>query len=175
MSYYKKMKLDLLLILKFIKNKIILNIKKIIQEYRLYKYSKKYNCNLGNDLNFLGPLRNISIGKNTTVNSFANFRFKNAKINIGDDCLIARNVTILTQSYEIDYKEEISLDNMIVKNINIGNNVLLGGNVVIMPGVSIGNNSVVGAGSVVTKDIGDLEVWAGAPAKFIRKRKTDNK
>lgn len=164
------MYLKLVLMFKFIFNLIRNYFENIKQEFNLYVYSKKNNCSFGNNVNFLGPLRNISIGKNTTVNSFANFRFKNAKINIGDDCLIARNVTILTQSYEIDYKEEISLDNMIVKNVNIGNNVLLGGNVVIMPGVSIGNNSVVGAGSVVTKDIGDLEVWAGAPAKFIRKR-----
>jgi acetyltransferase-like isoleucine patch superfamily enzyme len=119
---------------------------------------ENFITSFGNNVNFLGPLRNISIGKNTTINSLANFRFKNAKINIGDDCLIARNVTILTQSYDIDCKEEISLDKMIMKNVDIGNNVLLGSNVIIMPGVSIGNNSVVGAGSVVTKNIGDLEV-----------------
>ena len=168
------MNLKFFLILKFIFNLTRNFFKNVKQEYNLYIYSKKNNCSFGQNINFLGPLSNISIGKNTTINSFANFRFKSAKINIGDDCLIARNVTILTQSYEIDNKEEISLDDMIIKNVYIGNNVLLGSNVVIMPGVSIGNNSVIGAGSVVTKNIGDLEVWAGVPAKFIRKRNINN-
>ena len=173
MSYYKKMKLDLLLILKFIKNKIILNIKKIIQEYRLYKYSKKYNCNFGNDLNFLGPLENLKIGENTTVNSYANFRFSNGKINFGRDCLVGRNVTILTQSYNLDKQKKISLEEMLTSDVNIGDNVLLGSNIIIMPNVDIGNHAVVGAGSVVTKNIGDFEIWAGSPAKFIRKRKVN--
>ena len=59
---------------------------------------------------------------------------------------------------------------MFAKDVNIGNNVLLGGNSIIMPGVSIGNHSVVGAGSIVTNNIGDFEIWTGVPAKFIRKR-----
>ena len=168
------MYLRFFLIFKFIFNFTQNYFKSVKQEYNLYIYSKKNNCSIGQNINFLGPLGNISIGKNTTINSFANFRFKNAKINIGDDCLIARNVTILTQSYEIDNKEEISLDDMIIKDVYIGSNVLLGSNVVIMPGVSISNNSVIGAGSVVTKNIGDSEVWAGVPAKFIRKRNTNN-
>jgi maltose O-acetyltransferase len=145
------------------------------KEFQLYKYSKKNNCNLGKSLNFLGPLENISIGEHTTVNNNANFRFTNAKINIGKNCLIARNVSILTKAYNIDNQKNISVEDMYAKDVNIGDNVLSGSNVVIMPGVSIGNNSVVGAGSVVTKDIGDFEVWTGVPAKFIRKRKTDNK
>ena len=44
-----------------------------------------------------------------------------------------------------------------------------------MPGVTIGNNSVVGAGSIVTKNIGDLEIWTGVPAKFVRKRNISGK
>ena len=67
-------------------------------------------------------------------------------------------------------QKNITIEDMYAKDVNIGNNVLLGSNVVIMPGISIGNHSVVGAGSIVTKNIGDFEVWAGIPAKFIRKR-----
>lgn len=140
------------------------------KEFQLYRYSKKNNCNLGKNLNFLGSLENISIGEHTTVNNNANFRFTNAKINIGKNCLIARNVSILTKAYNIDTQKNISIEDMYAKDVNIGNNVLLGSNVVIMPGISIGNHSVVGAGSVVTKNIGDFEVWAGIPAKFMRNR-----
>ena len=51
--------------------------------------------------------------------------------------------------------------------IKIGNNVFIGNNATIMPGVSIGNNVVIGYGSIVTKDIPDESVVAGIPAKII--------
>ena len=164
------MKFELLLILKFIRNKIIANVRNSIQEYKLYKYSKNHNCNFGDNLNFLGPLENLKIGENTTINSYANFRFKNGKINFGSDCLVGRNVTILTQSYNLDKQKKISLEEMLLNDVNIGDNTLLGSNTIIMPGIIIGNHAVVGAGSIVTKNIGDFEIWAGTPAKFIRKR-----
>ena len=53
--------------------------------------------------------------------------------------------------------------------VNIGNNVWIGGNSVIGPGVTIGDNVVIGAGSVVTKDIPDWSVAAGNPCRVIRK------
>ncbi|MDT2706165.1 CatB-related O-acetyltransferase [Enterococcus dispar] len=56
------------------------------------------------------------------------------------------------------------------QEIKIGNDVWIGNNVIVMQGVSIGNGAVIGAGSIVTRDIEDYEIWAGNPAKFIRKR-----
>ena len=56
----------------------------------------------------------------------------------------------------------------ICKRINIGNDVYIGLNCIIMPGVNIGNNVVIGAGSVVTRDIPDNSVAAGVPAKVIK-------
>lgn len=53
--------------------------------------------------------------------------------------------------------------------VTIGDNVWIGGNSVICPGVHIGNNVVIGAGSVVTKDIPDWSIAAGNPCKVIRK------
>lgn len=52
-------------------------------------------------------------------------------------------------------------------NINVGNNVFVGINSIILPGVNIGDNCVIGAGSLVTKDIPTGEVWGGVPARFI--------
>lgn len=163
------------MVLKFIIKKLYFSLKKILREYQLYNYSKKHHCNFGENINFLGPLTNIKIGENTTINGNANFRFVNAVIKIGNDCLVARNVTILTRSYHLDKNKKISTESMYSKDVNIGNNVLIGGNVIIMPGVTIGNNSVVGAGSIVTKNIGDLEIWTGVPAKFVRKRNISGK
>lgn len=57
------------------------------------------------------------------------------------------------------------------KEVVIGDNVWIGGNTVVCPGVRIGDNVVIGAGSVVTKDIPDWSVAAGNPCKVIRKIK----
>ena len=51
----------------------------------------------------------------------------------------------------------------------IEHNVFIGARCIILKGVTIGENSIVGAGSVVTKSIPANEIWAGNPAKFIRK------
>lgn len=55
-------------------------------------------------------------------------------------------------------------------NVVFKDNCFIGANVVICNAVTIGENSIVGAGSVVTKDIPDNEIWGGNPAKFIKKR-----
>lgn len=55
--------------------------------------------------------------------------------------------------------------------IKIGNNVWIGGNVCVMPGVTIGDNVVIGAGSVVTKDIHSNVIAAGTPCKVIKELK----
>lgn len=51
--------------------------------------------------------------------------------------------------------------------ITVGNNVNIGWNAIILPGVSIGNNVIVGCGAIVTKDVPDNSVVAGVPAKII--------
>ena len=54
--------------------------------------------------------------------------------------------------------------------MDTGNNVFIGMNTLIVNAVKIGDNAVIGAGSIVTCDIPSNEVWAGNPAKFIKKR-----
>ena len=61
----------------------------------------------------------------------------------------------------------------ISKPITIGNDVWIGGNCTILPGVTIGNNVVVAAGAVVTKDVPDNCVVGGVPAKVIRELEND--
>ena len=56
----------------------------------------------------------------------------------------------------------------IAKPIRIGNDVWIGGNVTIMPGLTIGNNVVIAAGAVVTKDVAPNTIVGGNPAKFIK-------
>ena len=61
----------------------------------------------------------------------------------------------------------------IFKRTSIGNDVWIGNRVMIKAGVKIADGAVVGMGSIVTKDIGPYEIWAGNPAKLIRKRFDD--
>ena len=61
----------------------------------------------------------------------------------------------------------------IAKPIHIGNDVWIGGNVTIMPGLTIGNNVVIAAGAVVTKDVPDNSLVAGVPAKKVRDLEND--
>ena len=65
------------------------------------------------------------------------------------------------------YRKQIP-DLEITKPIKVGNDVYIGNNVIILPGVSIGNNVVIGAGAVVSKDIPDNSVAVGVPARVIK-------
>ena len=84
------------------------------------------------------------------------------------------NVAVITAGHPIHHeirntKYEYGI------SINIGNNVWLGANTVVLPGVNIGENSVIGAGSVVTKDIPSGVVAVGNPCKPIREITEEDK
>lgn len=91
-----------------------------------------------------------------------------AQVDIGDNVLFAPNVQIYTAGHPLDVKGRVEEEIEFGTSITIGNNVWLGGGVIVCPGVSIGENSVVGAGSVVTKDIPSNVVAAGNPCKVIK-------
>lgn len=61
----------------------------------------------------------------------------------------------------------------VYKSTTIGNDVWIGNNVRIKAGVTIGDGAVIGMGAILTKNVGPYEIWAGNPAKFIRKRFDD--
>lgn len=108
----------------------------------------------------------IEVGKNF----FANYNctiLDVAKVKIGDNCMLAPNVAIYTAGHPIHPDTRNSGYEYGVEVV-LGDNVWVGGNSVICPGVHIGNNVVIGAGSVVTKDIPDNVIAAGNPCKVIR-------
>lgn len=90
-----------------------------------------------------------------------------AKVKIGDNVFVGPNVGIYTPCHPIDAKERMTFKEW-AEPITIGNDVWLGGNVTILPGVTIGDNVVIGAGSVVTKDIPSNCVAVGNPCKPIK-------
>jgi maltose O-acetyltransferase len=91
-----------------------------------------------------------------------------ARITIGDDVQIGPNVQLLTATHPIE-PEPRRLKWEGSKPITLGNNVWLGGGVIVCPGVTIGENTVVGAGAVVVRDLPANVVAVGNPARILKK------
>ena len=115
----------------------------------------------------------IEVGKNF----FANYNctiIDVAKVKIGDNCQMAPNVAIYTAGHPIHPVARNSMYEYGI-GVTIGDNVWIGGNTVILPGVHIGSNTVIGAGSVVTKDIPDWSVAVGNPCRVIKQITEEDK
>lgn len=108
----------------------------------------------------------LFVGARTFIN-FGLTALDVARITIGEDCQIGPNVQLLTATHPIDpVTRRAGLEGS--QPITIGDNVWLGGGVIVCPGVTIGDNTVIGAGSVVTRDIPANVVAVGNPARAIR-------
>lgn len=90
-----------------------------------------------------------------------------AKVTFGDNVFIAPNCGFYTAAHPLDV-ESRNKGIEFAKPIKVGNNVWIGANTIVLPGVSIGNNTVIGAGSVVTKDIPSNVLAYGNPCKVIK-------
>ncbi len=116
-----------------------------------------FNCDYG---------YNIQVG----VNFYANYGCTILDVHtvtIGDNALLAPNVQIYTAAHPVDPVERLT-GKEFARPVVIGNNVWIGGGVIICPGVSIGDNVTIGAGSVVTRGIPANVIAAGNPCKVIR-------
>lgn len=109
--------------------------------------------------------KNITIGKNVFFNTGCSFQDRGG-ITIGDGTMIGMNVTIATLNHGLPLETR---NTTYPSPVVIGENVWIGSNATILPGVTIGNNAVVAAGAVVTKDVPEDTVVAGVPAKVIKK------
>ena len=90
-----------------------------------------------------------------------------AEVTFGDNVFIGPNCGFYTAGHPLNAEQRNSgLE--YAKPIKVGNNVWIGGNVCVMPGVTIGDNVVIGGGSVVTKDIPSGTVAVGNPCKVLR-------
>ncbi|WP_033165205.1 sugar O-acetyltransferase [Clostridium sp. KNHs205] len=110
--------------------------------------------------------KNIEVGKNFFVNYNCTI-LDVGKVVIGDNVMFAPNVSIYTAGHPV-HPDSRNTGYEYGIAITIGDNVWIGGNVIINPGVTIGNNVVIGAGSIVTKDIPDNVIAVGSPCKVIR-------
>jgi maltose O-acetyltransferase len=108
----------------------------------------------------------ITIGDDTFVN-FNCVMLDGASITVGDECLLATGVQLLTATHPVDPTPRRAAKERALP-VSIADGVWLGAGAIVCPGVSIGENTVVGAGSVVTKDLPAGVVAYGNPARVAR-------
>lgn len=133
---------------------------KIHRIYKVNNLSLGFGVRVFNSKNVLiGD--NVIIGDNVLLNAD-----RGGKITIGSNCAISEGVKIICWLHDLS---EINFKNStpIFKNVEIGDNVWIGYNSIILPGCKIGNNCRIGAGSVVSGEFEDGKVIFGNPARKI--------
>lgn len=120
---------------------------------------------------FVAKGKKINIGCNVGISQTALIAIDN--ITIGDNVKMGGGVKIYTSDFHslnpVIRMSDQDMENRKSAPVIIHNNVFIGAYSIILKGVEIGDNSIIGAGSVVTKSVPENEIWAGNPAKFIRK------
>ena len=126
---------------------------KIVGTLKPMKYAKKIGVNFGEGCRIYGK---VYWGSEPWI------------ISIGNNVFITDGVKFITHDGGTLLFRKIVPDLEITKPITIGNDVYMGNNAIILPGVTVGNKVIIGAGAVVTKDIPDNSVAVGVPAKVIK-------
>ena len=110
--------------------------------------------------------KRIFVGKNFFANYNCCF-IDVGKITFGDNCMLGPNVCVTTAGHPVHPAARNTMFEFGI-DVTVGNNVWIGANAVICPGVTVGDNCVIGAGSVVTRDIPAWSVAAGNPCRVMR-------
>ena len=134
------------------------------------------NCTLEHDIYFkfdgiYAPGPSILIGDRVFIGFGCEFNVRK-RVEIGGDCLIASGCKFVDHDHgtarrDLPMREQTDGAEL---PIAIGADVWLGANVVVLKGVSIGRGAIVAAGAVVTKSVGEYEIWGGIPARKIGER-----
>ncbi len=154
---------------------------------RLFLYRNFFRVKIGKDssIHWLARFNNpagVSIGNNTVIgnDAFLDGRYKRnggsylkdffsprvRPLVIGNNVSIAGEVRIYTMQHDVDDPNFVEIEAPVV----MGDYVVIGTRVTILPGVHIGQGAVVASGAVVTKDVPSYTVVGGVPATFIRNR-----
>lgn len=117
-------------------------------------------------------LSSLEIGDNTYIGEHNNIRAAGGRIVIGNHCLISQHVSIVASNHQIRKDRLISEQGWDEdrKDVTICDDVWVGSNAVILPGVTINKGAVIAAGSIVTKDVPQFAIVAGNPAKIKKYR-----
>lgn len=117
---------------------------------------------------YIGNGQHIKIGSGCRINENVYLE----KVTLGNDVLIAPNVSILSRMHAFD-RTDIPMSQQgysTERAVTISDDVWIGRNAVVLPGVTIGRGAIVGAGAVVTRSVPDFAIVAGVPAKIVRFR-----
>ncbi len=152
--------------------KIVFKLIKKIHRLETGYYLKKITS--GENVKFRHPIEirkpeNIYLADSVSINKNCTF-LAHGRISIGKNTMIGPNVTIITVNHDYRLEGKKSNSAHIISPVTIGENVWIGANTLILPGITIGANAVVAGGSVVTKAVGTGEIVGGNPASFIKKR-----
>ena len=145
---------------------------KIGKNAKIHAFVNLYGCSIGDNTMigaFVEIQKGAKIGKNCKISSHT---FICEGVDIKDNVFIGHNVTFINDKYPMAINPEGNLqtkeDWSVVPTI-IEEGASIGSSTTILCGVKVGNRALVGAGSVVTGDIPAGEIWAGNPARFVRK------
>lgn len=109
----------------------------------------------------------VTLGKNCRLIGNVEFGSEPYLVKIGDHVSVTNSMFITHDGGVWVFRDEMP-DLDVIKPINVGDNVFIGANCVILPGVNIGSNVVIGACSLVTQDVPSNSVFGGVPAKKIK-------
>lgn len=160
----------------------------------ILRIGRRGALSFGDDCHFNSRLKSNLVGRTTPVIldchgdgriqfgnhcgcSFVVISSRN-EIVIGDHVKIGGNVRIFDHDYHslnyLDRRDRRNDEqNLQSRPVNIGSDVFIGTNAVILKGVTIGDRAVIGAGAVVTHNVPADEIWAGNPARFVKRLNND--
>ncbi len=123
---------------------------------------------------------NISLGNSIYIGPHATLMATGAPLEIKGHFMSGPGLTIITGDHRIDirnkYMDEVTVEEKLPENdqpVIIEEDVWCGANVTILKGVTIGKGSIIAAGGVVTKNVGEYEIWGGVPARKLKNRFDD--
>jgi len=143
---------------------------------RIHAFVNLYGCRIGDDTRigaFVEVQKGASIGKRCKISSHT---FICEGVTIEDNVFVGHNVTFVNDRYpravNPDGRPKGERDWTVVAT-RVERGASIGSGATILCGLTIGADSIVGSGSVVTRDIPAGEIWAGNPARFMRKANTN--
>ena len=137
---------------------------------KLYSIFRVVRNKIWRTLKPLGYAKKIGVNMKGTVHLYGNVGWSTEPwiITLGDNVHITDGVRFLTHDGGTLLFRDRVPDLEITKPIVVGDNVYIGNNAIILPGVTIGNNVIIGAGAVVSRSVPDNSVAVGVPARVIK-------
>jgi len=114
----------------------------------------------------------IKIGDNSAIGEYCRVR---ENVVIGDNVMMGPGVQIISDNHNFnDIATPMRLQGHTTHGVSIGNDVWIGSNAIILPGVKVEDHSIIAAGAIVTKDVPEYAVVGGNPAKVIKFRNQES-